>query len=693
MPQLRKEVKKVEIQHRAAAFEKSSINKEARTVDVVFATDAAIRMYVWGEGFVNEILSMEGAHVRLERVNAGAPILDNHNSYKGTQGVLGKVERAWIEDGVAKATIRFSKRADVEPIWQDVVDGIHSGISCGYRVFTYEATITEGSNELPEFRAIDWEPYEISLAPIPADINAGIRSDGKAQGPTHEVEIIYNNGLNKNDTIVKRELMIKLLQERQISFAENATDDELAALLERSVKPAPAVPTPAAQPAPVAAPVATATADNSREAVAAERQRVADITEAVRSANLGDDYAIELITAGHDVNKAREMIIKKFAGNDPNKGQRGGISLTADETDKFRSAMESALIIRANPNVQMTEQERSVARDFRGFDLMGMARECIERAGGSVRGLDKHKVAIVGLGLERAAGMVSTSDFPIILGNVINRQLRAEYAYAQPTFRQWTRQTTATDFREMTRVQLGELGSFEEVFEGGEYKQPEIPKEAKESYKIKKYGQIIAITWETLINDDLDAFSRMPMRIAQAAARKQSDLIYAILSGNPKMGDGVVLFHANHANLAGAGAAITIDSLAAGRLAIRKQTGIDGKEKLNLTPSFLLVGPDKEKEALQILSNQWDPAIPGNVNPYAGSLKLIVENRIAGNAWYLTTNTSQVDTVEYAFLEGEGELFTETRQGFKVDGVEVKARMTFGAKAIDFRGLYKNPGA
>ncbi len=52
-----------------------------------------------------------------------------------------------------------------------------------------------------------------------------------------------------------------------------------------------------------------------------------------------------------------------------------------------------------------------------------------------------------------------------------------------------------------------------------------------------------------------------------------------------------------------------------------------------------------------------------------------------------------MDTVEYAYLEGNEGVFTETRQGFHVDGVEIKCRHVFGAKAIDWRGLFRNDGA
>ena len=75
------------------------------------------------------------------------------------------------------------------------------------------------------------------------------------------------------------------------------------------------------------------------------------------------------------------------------------------------------------------------------------------------------------------------------------------------------------------------------------------------------------------------------------------------------------------------------------------------------------------------------------------SLTVIVDARITGNQWYLYAAPGVVDTFEYAYLEGEQGVFTETREGFEVDGMEIKARLVFGAAWIDYRGTYKNPGA
>ena len=77
------------------------------------------------------------------------------------------------------------------------------------------------------------------------------------------------------------------------------------------------------------------------------------------------------------------------------------------------------------------------------------------------------------------------------------------------------------------------------------------------------------------------------------------------------------------------------------------------------------------------------------------SLRLVVEPRITGLDWYLAADPAQVDTIEYAYLEGapSGGPLLETREGWDIDGQEYKAREDFGVAAIDYRGLVKNPGA
>src|SRR5690606_29772037 len=162
------------------------------------------------------------------------------------------------------------------------------------------------------------------------------------------------------------------------------------------------------------------------------------------------------------------------------------------------------------------------------------------------------------------------------------------------------------------RVSLGDFDDLKEVKEGGEYEYGTIG-EGAEKYKVVKYGRIIAITWETLVNDDLDAFSRIPRKIAATAARKQSDLVYAILTGSHKMSDNKELFSADHKNLA-TGTAIDINNIGLMRKLIRTQKSNGGKDVLDLHPKYLIVGPDNEQLALQYTSANYTPNVAGNQN-------------------------------------------------------------------------------
>ncbi len=128
-----------------------------------------------------------------------------------------------------------------------------------------------------------------------------------------------------------------------------------------------------------------------------------------------------------------------------------------------------------------------------------------------------------------------------------------------------------------------------------------------------------------------------------------------------------------------------------------KQVGLDGKTILNIRPSYLVVPSTLELTAEQIIAQNLVPAKSGDVVPQSiRSLAVIAEPRLdpASGAvpWYLFASPAQIDTIEYAYLEGQEGVYIETRMGFDVDGVEIKARLDFGAKAIDWRGMWKNSG-
>ena len=117
---------------------------------------------------------------------------------------------------------------------------------------------------------------------------------------------------------------------------------------------------------------------------------------------------------------------------------------------------------------------------------------------------------------------------------------------------------------------------------------------------------------------------------------------------------------------------------------------------MNIRPRFLIVPAAKETIAAQFVSQAYVASQSSVVNPFAGSLDVVAEARLDDNsatAWYLAADPSVIDTIEYCYLEGQQGAYIETRQGFEVDGMEIKVRLDFAAKAIDYRGLYKNNGA
>ena len=633
-----------------AKFTPSTLNVEARTIDVTFASENPVRTFSWEDGMVNEILSMAPGAMRMERINGGAPVLDNHNRYNGTSGVLGVVENARLENGVAVATLRFSKREDVEEVFQDIVDGILRGVSVGYRVHKYEITKEEGV--MPVYRAVDWEPFEISMAPVQADILSQVRSN--------EEKIITNQIITMTD-LEKRALAAGLSQSATLAEVERAEKENK----ERADKAV-------------------------SDAVTAERTRSTEISDAVRSAGLPAEKAEKMIKDGITVDAARKLVIDAIAENNAEINGRSTTDATVgkDKLDKKREAMADALEHRANPSTELKDS----ARDFAGMTLLDMARESLSDINVATRGMNAREIAQGALNLSER-GYMSSSDFPNLLASTVNRTLRKAYTLQGPTFTPFTNRGSFKDFRSKSVIQLGDVTKMKQVQEGGEYEYGNMP-EVAENYKANKYGLIIPITWEAIINDDLGAFNRIPTSIANKARKLQADIVYGVLNSSALMADGLAIFSSGHNNLAGAGTVINTASLQAARTAMRVQKDVNGVDVLNLTPKYLVVGPAKELEAYQFTSSAYVPVSNGTINPvYNTQLTVIVDPRITGNAWYLIADPSQIDTIEYSFLEGEQELFTEKRMGWEVDGMEIKARMVFNAKAIDFRGMYKNPGA
>jgi phage major head subunit gpT-like protein len=650
---------------------------ETRTIEVLWSTGAAVRRRdPWSGRVYEEILSLDPSHVDLSRLNGGAPLLNAHDAFE-LEDVIGVVERAWIarENGtyVGRAMVRFSDRAGVEPIWQDVRGGIIRNVSVGYAVRAYEIREEEGT--VPVWTAVDWQPLELSAVPIGADGAAGFRSQVpptvcrllRQASPSHSTE---------KDTPMSDVTPAVAEPERNEAVADVPAEAP-APVEARSVAPASEPITRAVPQEPTFKP---------EQILAQERSRISGIYEAARKLHVDQAVADDLVKRGTSLAEARGFLIDAAAAKDAAIETRPHIRAgDLDATETRRSAVEAALLHRFEPG---KFRLNDAAREWRGLSLIEMARSFLEAEGIRVKGLGRDEIA--------TRALHTGSDFPQILAGVTNRTLRDAYEAAPRTYQAIARRATVADFKSVQRLQLGEAPQLEKVNEAGEFKRGSIG-EAKETYRVETYGKVVGITRQVLINDDLDAFTRVPSLFGTAAATLESDVVWSIFTANLAMADGKTLFHAGHSNLAGTGTALDVANLAKARTAMSRQTGLDGKTVLNIRPTFLVVPTSLELAAEQLLAQNIVPTRVGDVVPATiRSLTVVSEPRLdpASGAvpWYLVASPTAIDTIEYAFLEGQDGVFIETRMGFDVDGVEIKARLDFGAKAIDWRGLYKNPG-
>ena len=667
---------------REATVVPGATNNEDLTIDVVWTTGAIVRREPWDGFEYDEELIVSPNAVRLDRLNDGAPFLKSHMAWS-LDSVIGTVVpgSVKIEGGEGLATIRLTSAHDADSIVHRILEGTIKKVSVGYRVHKYEIEKRDGDREL--WRAVDWEPYEISAVAMPADPGASIRSEDAGRERLHPCAIVRRDinpsseDQSKGLTMTSKAKAAKGAAKtgRQADTITRTADDAAQTVdAERTSDQEARAPQVA----------------DTNDAIEAERRRVSEILALCRKHGLAD-RAEDMICRGISLDAARAEILDHLAEADPFEGRTAlpaQARSSGESESAYRDAATTAIMHRAGV---LQGDIDAGARELRGLKLPQIARNILERSGRSTGAMSD--VAVVSEALTGRAGMMTTSDLPAILANVANKTLRQAYESTPRSFVAWARRTTVPDYKEVSRTQLSGAPDLVKVPEHGEYTYGAVS-DGKEVYSLSKYGKIIPISREAIVNDDLDALTRVPMAFGASAADLESDIVYSILTGNPVMGDGTPLFDAAHGNV-GTAAAITEAALGEAWRLFGQQTGLEGRP-ISILPRFIIVPPGSRAIEARKQVTATTPSSPADVNTFAGRLQVVEEPRLidAGGVdpWFLAADPVRIDTVEYAYLDGQEGVQTETRYGFEVDGVEIKARHQFAAKAIDWRGLFKNAG-
>lgn len=673
----------------------NSVNPDKRTVDVVFSTGAKVLRSSWIDGQFWEELDMSPGAVRLDRLNNGAPFLMDHNGYD-VANTPAVVESARIEGGKGYASVRFAKPGidpEADMLFAKIQDGIVRSVSVGYRVHKVEKIQIEGE-KIPTMRVVDWTPYEISAVAMPADAGAGFRH---ADQTTNELEIVENRSSTpeESDTMFKR---------RKLQEQENGNGGGGGA------------------PAVASAPAPVNTEEIKRAAVQAERERAAGIMHAVRAAKLDDGKLGEkMIADGVTVDAARAQVLDLLVQRDAQTptdnhgahvtGVEGG-----DERDKWVRGMSAAMfvtfgaasdVLRAHERAVKGElRSAHLAREFKGIDLDGgqfrterafkisdIARIALDRRGVSHRGI-YDPVQVIQLALR-----ASTGDFAVLFENVMYKTLRAAYAVQEDTWRRWCGTDTVKDFRAANRFLNGAFsGALPVVPEDAEYTHRSIPDGEKVSISTETRGQIISLSRQAMINDDMGALIDVAARFGRQAGKSIEIAAYELLALNtnlgPTMSDSSPFYDDTARANVSTTAALSVAAIDADRIKFRQQTF--GDDYLDLRPSILLLPVGLESAARIINEDAYDHSTGTNnnvPNPVRGLFADIVSSpRLVSTTRRFLFDPSK-SAFKVVFLEGSGEGPTmQSEEGFNRDGIQWKARIDFKVNPYDPRTTVTNAG-
>lgn len=651
-----------------AAVDAASISEEDRTVDLIWTTGERVLRGFFDRYY--EELSLDPKHVRMGRLESGnAPLLDTHNAWD-TSSVAGVVESARLEKKQGICTVRFGQDETSDALFQKVRDGIVRNVSVGYRVHRLENT-GEEVNKIPVYRATDWEPMEVSMVPIGADSGAAAVRGADTTNPCE---------------------IVGLATEEERSMKPKTPSPSTAETISQPAAEAPQVDTDAIR----------------AEAQKEERERLGVIQRTGATLGLDAEFLARHTKDGTSADEFRALAFNEYEKRKApvvDDTARPSIEAGEDQRDKFQRGVTAWLITRSGLSGKVSDAAKKSGEtidldpgEFRGMTLMDIARSCLEGAGVKTRGLSK--VDLAGLALTHRSSYASTSDFPVALEVALHKALLASYMVTPDTWSRICKRGSVSDFRAHNRYRRGSFGTLDTVLEGGEFKNKSIPDATKESIQAVTKGNLIGISRQSIINDDMGAFSDLAIAIGRAARLSIESDFYALLALNsglgPAMNDGDTLFHANHNNI-GTGAALAGAALDADDAVLAAQTDATGNEVLDLKSHILLLKRGLLRDAIVLNESQYEVDTSAKKAQVPNSVRglfadIVGTARITGTRRYIFADPALYPTIEVAFLDGEENPYLEAKNGWDSDGVEWKVRLDYAVGAIDFRGAVTNAG-
>ena len=635
-----------------------------RSVTVSFSSQTPVR-----EFDADVILLHEEGAVDMRRLRDVGGVLLNHNP----DNIIGSITQIGIDPSSRRgvATFRFDDTEAGELAISRVRSGSLRGVSVGFRAENdffldegEEWTSPEGQRFVGPAVVVDqWTPLEFSLTPIPADPAVGVN---RSISTTEE-------GLKVPPKLRKR------LESH--GLPRNATDQEALDYL-------------AAHPE-AAEPVRERSEHTDDDNDGSEMSSAQELAVVARESGLSDRLA-DWIERDISPEQASREALRHYRSENARPSGSGRVVVSGPSAlEKFHRVAQVGMA--RSVGLRVSDEE---AREVRGapefITLRGMLVEVMRLQG--LRNAHLHTTQQL---LSHRSFNHSTTDFALILGDLINRSLRAGFEETPVTYPIWTGSRTVNDFRPQHEIDFSEATDFEEVLELAPITETTHQEESI-SYTITTYGKKFSISRNALINDDLNAFTRIPGIWGAAASRTQERAVYAYLNsgaGNngPLVGDGLQLFDAGHASGTNVIGASAPDATVLGnmRKQMRLQKGTGGSAILNITPKYILSPANYELAFEQLLNGTWMPDNPTPaLTPDQRSLQLVVSPYLdehSATKWYVHSAETRAESVIVARLAGQsGQPILDQQQGHDILGTSWVGYYDFGLGCASHRGIQRN---
>jgi uncharacterized protein (DUF849 family) len=589
-----------------------------------------------GETYI-EILDVAGA--KTDRLNT---FFKDHN--RDVDAAVGRVVNKKKDGTSLLCDVIFDESgADLKRKYEN---GTLTDVSIGYKINKYEVEERDGEPDI--VTVTEFDVLELSAVGI------GFDSGAKKREKNIQGDLEMNEKLKKElEALRKRVNDLDEAEKKRLQDLEEMQRDETD-------------PTPSTDATPTV---------NTDEVVKAERERISSINTLVSVGEIDQTRANQFVSDGTSLDEVRKAIFdEKIASSKPvvSVGERSN-------ADQMQRAMTDAMALRCGVNISNPHEDVDM---FRNASLLDVARELT-----NFSGYDR---------MELAKRAMTSSDFTLLLGNVANRVIADSFEEQEGTYHLWTQNVELPDFRVRNEVALKNgNGRLRKIKELSEKKNIEFA-ENGEAWKLESYGEKFFLTREMIINDDLGVFTGIVNQFGTMSKRTANGLVYDLLQAKGdfssfKMADGKAIFEATtHKNYTSSGTVLSSPNLTTARTAMRRQK--DGAQTLNIAPKYLLVSPENEASALQILTSEADPSKTnsGITNIHKNSLTMISDSELDALPWYLAAGRN---TIKTGTLQGSGGMPIVQQNTSSLAGTEFECVFDFGVMVSDFRGLYKNNGA